>query len=101
MHDDELTVDEAWARLEAEDDDEMDEREANGHILAIRGADGKDLVTFSTLAGGEGPWSVYLQPGGGAIRNAYLGAQDAPIVWVNMESGQVERDEDGTYFIRI
>ncbi|WP_233213327.1 hypothetical protein [Mycobacterium hubeiense] len=100
MHDDELTVDDAWA-IEADEDDEMDEREANGHILAVRRANGEVVATLSTLAGPEGPWNVYLQPGGGAIRNAYLGAQDAPVVWVNTDSGQVERDEDGTYVIRI
>jgi hypothetical protein len=43
-------------------------------------------------------WSVYLQPGGG-MTNAFVGTPSDPVVWVN--AGPVERDEDGTYVIRV
>ena len=45
-------------------------------------------------------WSVYLQPGGG-MTNAFVGTPGDPIVWVNANDRRVERDEDGTYVIRI
>jgi hypothetical protein len=35
------------------------------------------------------------------MTNAYVGTPSDPIVWVNTEDRQVERDEDGTYVIRI
>jgi hypothetical protein len=45
-------------------------------------------------------WSIYLRPGG-AMTNAYVGTPSDPVVWVNTEDRRVERDEDGTYVIRI
>jgi hypothetical protein len=41
-------------------------------------------------------WSVYVQPGG-----AFVGTPSDAIVWVNATDRRVERDEDGTYVIRI
>jgi hypothetical protein len=35
------------------------------------------------------------------MTNAFLGTPSDPLVWVNTSDRQVERDEDGTYFIRI
>jgi len=45
-------------------------------------------------------WSVYVQPGG-AITSAFVGTPSDAIVWVNATDRRVERDEDGTYVIRI
>ena len=81
----------------AASDAELSEQEFNGHTLSIRGADGEELVTIQ--ATGE-EWSVHLQPGG-AIRNAYLGTRSDTPVWLNTWDRQIERDEDGTYVIRI
>jgi hypothetical protein len=81
----------------AEDDAELSEQDVNGHTLSIRGADGEELVSIQ--ATGE-EWSVQLQPGG-AIRNAYLGTRSDTPVWLNTWDRQIERDEDGTYVIRL
>jgi len=45
-------------------------------------------------------WSAYLSPGGG-MTNAFVGSPGDPLVWVNANDRQVERDEDGTFVIRI
>jgi len=89
--------------LELDDDlaDESDEDAAvadeNAHMLSIRRATGEEVLTiFSPTE----EWSVYLQPGG-AITNAFLGTPSDPIVWVNTSDRRVERDEDGTFVIRI
>ena len=81
---------------EADEDDAALEDE-NAHTLSIRRANGDEVMTiFSPTE----EWSVYLRPGG-AMTNAFLGTPSDPIVWVNTEDRQVERDEDGTYVIRI
>ena len=53
----------------------------------------------SILATGD-EWSVQLQPGG-TIRNAYLGTRADTPVWLNTWDRDIERDEDGTYVIRL
>jgi hypothetical protein len=81
------------------DDAELSELEANAHTLVVRRADGTEIVTLSTLAAGE-PWAVFMQPGG-AVQNAYTGAQDRPNVWVDTDAHEISRDDDGTYVIEI
>jgi hypothetical protein len=80
-----------------EDEAEIDEQRLNAHTLSIRRADGEEIVTIFSPAE---EWSVYLQPGGG-IQNAFVGSPSDPAVWVDAVDRQVERDEDGTYVIRI
>jgi hypothetical protein len=87
--DDELTY-------EAEEDDEAPE-DVNGHTLSIRRATGEEVLTVFSPSE---EWSVYLQPGGG-LTSAFVGSPSAPLVWVNGSDRPVERDEDGTYVIRI
>lgn len=94
-----MTDDYALVSDDLADDDELEESDGNGHLLSIRRADGTELVTLSTLASGE-QWAVYMQPGGG-IQNAYVGAQDSPIVWLNTDEHTVGRHEDGTYVIVV
>jgi hypothetical protein len=79
--------------------DEPDEsaEQENAHTLSIRAASGDEILTV--FSPGE-QWSAYLEPGGG-MTNAFVGTPGDPIVWVNAPGRQVERDEDGTYFIRI
>lgn len=81
---------------ESEDDDAAIADE-NAHVLSIRRASGEELLSiFSPTE----EWSVYLQPGG-ALTNAFVGTPSDPIVWVNTSDRRVERDEDGTFVIRI
>jgi hypothetical protein len=94
VHDD-LTLDDEFA-LESEED-EADTEDENAHTLSIRRANGEEIVTIFSP---NEEWSVYLQPGGG-MTNAFVGAPSEPIVWVNAIDRRVERDEDGTYVIRI
>ncbi|MFG1931213.1 hypothetical protein ACGFK1_11210 [Mycobacterium sp. NPDC048908] len=85
---------------DADFDDEMTddtEEDDNGHTLSIRRATGEEVLTV--FSPGD-QWSVYLTPGGG-MTNAFVGSPGDPIVWVNANDRQVERDEDGTYVIRI
>jgi hypothetical protein len=85
---------------ELEDDTESDDaalEDENAHTLSIRRANGEEVLSiFSPTE----EWSVYLRPGG-AMTNAFVGTPSDPIVWVNTEDRRVERDEDGTYVIRI
>jgi hypothetical protein len=81
---------------EPEDDDATVEDE-NAHTLSIRRANGEEVLTI--FSPGE-EWSVYLAPGGG-MTNAFVGTPGEPLVWVNTADRPVERDEDGTYVIRI
>lgn len=101
MTDREFETDELLTEYGDDDlaDDEMSEQEHNGHLLSIRRANGAELVRLSSLGSGE-PWSVFLQPGGG-IKNAYLGTQDSPIVWLHADDFEVTRDEDGTYVVVV
>ena len=89
----ELTADDA-----AEDETELSEQDVNGRTLSIRRADGEEIVSIQ--ATGDEEWSVHLQPGG-AIRNAYIGTRTETPVWLNTWDQQIERDEDGTYVIRV
>jgi hypothetical protein len=66
-------------------------------MLSIRRADGEEVVTIYSP---NEEWSVYLQPGGGT-QNAFVGTPSDPAVWVDAMDQRVERDEDGTYVIRI
>ena len=87
--DDELTY-------EPEEGDDAPEDE-NGHTLSIRRATGEEVLTVYSP---NEEWSVYLQPGGG-LTSAFVGTPSDPLVWVNATDRPVERDEDGTYVIRI
>jgi hypothetical protein len=83
--------------VDESEDDEAAIADENAHTLSIRRASGEEIVTiFSPTE----EWSVYLQPGG-AMTNAFLGTPSDPIVWVNTSDRRVERDEDGTFVIRI
>jgi hypothetical protein len=94
MHDD-LNLDDELADETEEDDTAIEDE--NAHTLSIRRADGEAVLSiFSPTE----EWSVYLQPGG-AMTNAYVGTPTDPVVWVNTEDRRVERDDDGTYVIRI
>ena len=92
MYDDDVETDEL-----DEDEAEIDEQDQNAQTLSIRRADGEEIVNIFSP---NEEWSVYLQPGGG-IQNAFVGSPSEPAVWVNAIDRQVERDEDGTYVIRI
>jgi len=81
---------------ESEEDDAAIEDE-NAHTLSIRRATGEELLTVFSP---NEEWSVYVQPGG-AITSAFVGTPSDPVVWVNATDRRVERDEDGTYVIRI
>jgi hypothetical protein len=94
--DDELAREVAPPELD-ENDSVIEAHDENAHTLSIRRADGEELVTIFSP---EEEWGVYLQPGG-EIANAFIGTPGNPSVWVNAIDRQVERDEDGTYFIRI
>jgi hypothetical protein len=94
VHDD-LNLDDEFVDESEEDDAALEDD--NGHTLSIRRASGEEVVSiFSPTE----EWSVYLQPGGG-MTNAFVGRPTDPIVWVNTDDRRVERDEDGTYVIRI
>jgi hypothetical protein len=88
-------IDEEFA-VESEEDEAALEDE-NAHTLSIRRADGEEVVTIFSP---NEEWSVYLQPGG-AMTSAFVGAPSEPIIWVNAVDRRVERDDDGTYVIRI
>ena len=93
MHDD-LSLDDEFVD-ESEDDAEPEEE--NAHTLSIRRATGEEVLTIFCP---HEEWSAYLQPGG-AMTNAFVGTPSDPLVWVNANDRPVERDEDGTYVIRI
>jgi hypothetical protein len=101
MHDDGVDPNEELARLVTdeleEDEAEIDEQDQNAHTLSIRRAAGEEVVTIYSP---NEEWSVYLQPGGGT-QNAFVGTPSDPAVWVDAMDQRVERDEDGTYVIRI
>lgn len=93
MHDD-IDFEDEPAEESEEDDAAEDE---NAHTLSIRRASGEEILTVFSPSE---EWGVYLAPGG-AMTNAFVGTPSDPLVWVNASGRQVERDEDGTYFIRI
>jgi len=79
------------------DDDDAEVLDDNAHTLSIRRATGEEVLTVYSPTE---EWSVYLQPGG-AITSAFLGTPGDPVVWVDAADRRVERDDDGTYVIRI
>jgi hypothetical protein len=94
VHDD-LNLDDEFVDEPGEDDDELEDE--NAHTLSIRRASGEEVMTIFSP---NEEWSVYLAPGGG-LTSAFVGTPSDPIVWVNAADRRVERDEDGTYVIRI
>ena len=95
--DDNLDDEAELGEAELDELDELDEADSNAHVLSIRAADGRELVTIFSP---NEEWTVHLQPGGG-VPNAFLGARHDPVVWVDAIDRQIERDEDGTYVIRV
>lgn len=89
-----LNLDDEFVDESEEDTAPEDE---NGHTLSIRRANGDEVVTIFSP---HEEWSVYLQPGGG-MTSAFVGTPSEPIVWVNGIDRRVERDDDGTFVIRI
>jgi hypothetical protein len=83
--------------LADEFDDDTDAADENGRTISIRRATGEEVLSIWSP---DEEWSVYLQPGGG-ISNAFVGTPSEPIVWLDGNGRQIERDEDGTYVIRI
>jgi hypothetical protein len=79
------------------DDGDVSVEDENGRTISIRRANGEEVLTIWSP---DEEWSVYLRPGGG-ITSAFVGAPSEPVVWVDANDRQVERDEDGTYVIRI
>lgn len=92
VHDD-LSLDELVDDAEEEDAPE----DENAHTLSIRRANGEEVIAIFSP---HEQWSAYLQPGGG-LTNAFVGTPTDPIVWVSANDRPVERDEDGTYVVRI
>jgi hypothetical protein len=94
MHND-LDLDDDF-EIDADEDDAA-VADDNAHTLSVRHATGEEVLTiFSPTE----EWSVYLQPGGD-MTDAFIGTPSEPIIWVNGGGQRVERDEDGTYVIRI
>jgi len=94
VHDD-LDLDDELVDETEEDDAALEDE--NAHTLSIRRANGEEVLSIFSLSE---EWSVYLQPGG-AMTNAFVGTPSDPVVWVNTGDRRVERDDDGTYVIRI
>jgi hypothetical protein len=83
--------------LAGDSDDDATVEDENAHTLSIRRAGGEEVLSIFSPSE---EWSVYLAPGGG-LTNAFIGSPGDPLVWVNGTDRPVERDEDGTYIIRI
>ena len=90
MHDDEL-VDEL-----ADDEAELSEEDENASLISIRRADGTEVISILCT---YDEWNVHLLPGG-AVRGAHIASRaESPVV---IDSTlDIERDEDGTYVIRL
>ncbi|OCB60116.1 hypothetical protein A5722_02550 [Mycobacterium vulneris] len=80
-----------------DDDAELEDLDANGQVISIRRANGEELLT---IVAQDDEWNVDLQPGG-SVQSAFLGSRRDTPVWINALDGQIERDDDGTYVIRI
>jgi hypothetical protein len=87
--DDELDVDEV-------EDEELSEEDENASILSIRRQDGTEVVS---IVCNYDEWNVHLQPGG-AIRSAFIGSRSETPVLID-STLEIERDDDGTYVIRL
>ncbi|WP_235624182.1 hypothetical protein [Mycolicibacterium goodii] len=96
MHEDSTEPDADNLELD-EYEAQLDEEEANGQVISIRRANGEEIVTIVAQAD---EWNVDLQPGG-AVIGAFLGSRRETPVWVNALDSEIERDEDGTYVLRI
>ena len=84
--------------LDDDDDDaDLEDLDANGQVISIRRANGEELLT---IVAQDDEWNVDLQPGG-SVQSAFLGSRRDTPVWINALDGQIERDDDGTYVIRI
>ena len=94
MHDD-LDLDDELTDISEEDEALIEDE--NAHTLSIRRANGEEVVTIFSPSE---EWGVYLEPGG-AMTNAFVGTPSDPFIWVNANDRRVERDDDGTYVIRI
>lgn len=93
VHDD-LNLDDEFVD---ESEDDTPPEDENAHTLSIRRANGEEVLSIFSPAE---EWSVYMRPGG-ATTDALVGTPGDPIVWVNTDGRAVERDDDGTYVIRI
>lgn len=89
--------DDAFDEAEPDDGDDLDEQDANGQVLSIRLANGEEVMT---IVAQDDEWNVHLQPGG-TVQNAFLGSRRDSPVWISTFDHQIERDDDGTYFIQI
>ncbi|MGV0811903.1 hypothetical protein ABQF34_08045 [Mycolicibacterium boenickei] len=78
-------------------DAELEDLDSNGQVISIRRANGEEILT---IVAQDDEWNVDLQPGG-AVQSAFLGSRRDTPVWINTLDGQIERDDDGTYVIRI
>lgn len=99
VHDDVRGPDgEIFDDAELDDHDaELEDLDSNGQVISIRRANGEEILT---IVAQDDEWNVDLQPGG-AVQSAFLGSRRATPVWINTLDGQIERDDDGTYVIRI
>lgn len=80
-----------------DDDAGLEDLDSNGQVISIRRADGEEILT---IVAQDDEWNVDLQPGG-SVQSAFLGSRRDTPVWINALDGQIERDGDGTYVIRI
>ena len=94
MHDDEL--DDAIDDELAGDEAELSEQDENASMLSIRRADGTEVVSIVCT---YDEWNVQVQPGG-AVRGAHIGSRSDTPVLIDTTL-DIERDEDGTYVIRL
>ena len=99
VHDDATGLDAEIAdEIELEEyEAELDDQDLNGQVISIRRANGDEILT---IVAEDDEWNVDLQPGG-AVQAAFLGSRRDTPVWVNALDHQIERDDDGTYVIRI
>jgi hypothetical protein len=80
-----------------DDDADLEDLDSNGQLISIRRANGEEILT---IVAQDDEWNVDLQPGG-SVQSAFLGSRRDTPVWINALDGQIERDDDGTYVIRI
>lgn len=80
-----------------DDEAELEDLDSNGQLISIRRANGEEILT---IVAQDDEWNVDLQPGG-SVQSAFLGSRRDTPVWINALDGQIERDDDGTYVIRI
>lgn len=85
------------AELDEYDDADLEDLDSNGQLISIRRSNGEEILT---IVAQDDEWNVDLQPGG-SVQSAFLGSRRDTPVWINALDGQIERDDDGTYVIRI